>query len=279
VLFWDYDTQWGADRSRSTGAKEWGALEFENTELLLDELAARGVRACFAVVGAAALAGQRPYHDPRQIRRIHHAGHEIASHSFHHEWLPGLNRLALLKTLQRSKEALEDCVGAPVQSFVPPFNQPFDYPRGWSFSLSERLEAGRERTGLNGLCTSLAETGYRFCRVAYRSVAQRLADAVRGVRYEADARVKTIQKICCVRLNAPCGFGPETTRQLARCVETGGLLAAYAHPHSLSMPGPQNASFLRAFLAEASRLTDQGLLKICTLSELFDLHEAVRSVV
>src|SRR5438309_3867691 len=90
VFFWDYDTQWGGDRSRSPGGrKAWGAAEFENTELLLELHAAHDLPACFAVVGAAALPGERPYHDQAQIRRIACAGHEIASHGFEHEWLPG----------------------------------------------------------------------------------------------------------------------------------------------------------------------------------------------
>src|SRR5436189_6081791 len=127
VMFWDYDTQWGADRSRSGGgAKTWGHKEFENTERLLDLHGQFSVPACFAVVGAAALPGARPYHDPAQIRRIHAAGHEVASHSFRHDWLPALGRDALIETLRRSKETLEDCIGAPVTSFVPPFNQPYD---------------------------------------------------------------------------------------------------------------------------------------------------------
>ena len=149
VCFYDYDTQWGDRRSRSFGGpKSWGHRDFENTEQLLALHARYEVPACFAVVGAAALPGTRPYHDPQQIRRIHAAGHEIASHSFRHEWLPGLDRDALRETLRRSKDALEQCIGAPVTSFVPPFNQPFDYPAALAWSLSERREAGRSRTNL-----------------------------------------------------------------------------------------------------------------------------------
>ncbi|MGH7633973.1 MAG: polysaccharide deacetylase family protein, partial [Gemmatimonadaceae bacterium] len=139
MVFWDYDTQWGADRSRSTQrSSDWGAREFPNTDRLLEVHARYNVPACFAVVGAAALPGARPYHDADQIRRIHGAGHEIASHSFRHEWLPGLGRDALRETLSSSKSALEQCIGAPVTTFVPPFNQPFDYASRWAFSVSER---------------------------------------------------------------------------------------------------------------------------------------------
>src|ERR1700752_3269800 len=81
LFFWDYDTQWGADRSRANGGpKSWGEFEFENTDRILELHQEFGVNACFAVVGAAALPGERPYHDPNQIRRIHAAGHEVGSH-------------------------------------------------------------------------------------------------------------------------------------------------------------------------------------------------------
>jgi hypothetical protein len=181
MVFWDYDTQWGADRSRcgdGTRPAAWGHLEFPNTDELLDLHARFDIPACFAIVGAAALPGERPYHDPAQIRRVHAAGHEIASHALRHEWLPALDRRALQRTLRESKDALEQCIGAPVTSFVPPFNQPFDYARGWSFSLAERREAGARRTTLRVLCETLRETGYQFCRVAYSPLSERMRDWV-----------------------------------------------------------------------------------------------------
>src|SRR6267143_4146754 len=81
MVFWDYDTQWGADHSRSPAGAAWSGLaEFENTERLLELHAQYEIPACFAVVGDAALRGERPYHDPSQIRLMHARGHEIASH-------------------------------------------------------------------------------------------------------------------------------------------------------------------------------------------------------
>src|SRR5437016_1733676 len=107
VLFWDYDTQWGTESDRfPTQSSKLGHREFECTERLLELHARYDIPACFAVVGAAALPGERPYHDPAQIRRIHAAGHEVASHSFRHDWLPALTWGALIETLRRSKEAL-----------------------------------------------------------------------------------------------------------------------------------------------------------------------------
>jgi hypothetical protein len=268
VVFWDYDTAWGADRSREPGGpKAWGPLEFEHTERLLELHAEHGVPACFAVVGAAAMPGERPYHDPGQIRRIAAAGHEIGSHSFRHEWLPGLDPAALRETLSRSKDALEQCVGKPVRTFVPPYNQPFDFPSGLSISLSERREARPHRNGLAEVCRALKETGYALCRVAYRSLAQRAAERLLRRRLERPAEPRTIEGLTCLRLNTPGGFGPESVALLRRCVQEGGIATAYGHPHSLHGEDFQHERYLVEFLREARRLADAGALRLALPSD------------
>jgi peptidoglycan/xylan/chitin deacetylase (PgdA/CDA1 family) len=249
LFFWDYDTQWGADRSRSGGGpKNWGQLEFENTDRLLELHAEFGVRACFAVVGAAALPGERPYHDPRQIRRIHEAGHEIGSHSLRHEWLPGLDRQALRETLRQSKDAIEQCIGAAVVSFVPPFNQPFDFARRGSFSLSERREARESRTDLPTLCVELREAGYGFCRTVYKAAHERVADFLFGKGVGRPSHLETISGIRCARLNTDGGFDERTVALVSKCVTTGGLAVVYGHPHSLHMGQSQDERKLVPFL-------------------------------
>ncbi len=268
VVFWDYDTAWGADRSREPGGpKAWGPLEFEHTERLLELHAEHGVPACFAVVGAAALPGARPYHDPDQIRRIAAAGHEIGSHSFRHEWLPGLEPSALRETLRKSKDALEQCIGKPVKTFVPPYNQPFDFPEGFSISLSERREARPHRNGLAEVCRALGETGYALCRVAYRSLAQRAAERLLRRRIERPARPHKIAGLTCLRLNTPGGFGPESVALLRRCAREGGVATAYGHPHSLRGDDFQNERYLVEFLREARRLADAGSLRLALPGE------------
>ncbi|MEP6995496.1 MAG: polysaccharide deacetylase family protein [Acidobacteriota bacterium] len=263
LVFWDYDTQWGWDRSRmKPRPASWGHLEFECTERLLELHAAYEVPACFAVVGAAALEGERPYHDPAQIRRIHGAKHEVASHSFRHEWLPGLSRVELLKTLRLSKEALEQCVGAPVKTFVPPWNQPFDYPGGWSFSLAERREAGAQRNDLRDVCVALGEAGYEFCRVAYRPLPTRLLAMALRRDFEPLGRLESISGITCVRLNSPGGFGQRSRSLLERCASAGGLLVVYGHPHALLGEHDQGERMLIPFLKRVQELCRAGSLRV-----------------
>ncbi|MCA9572037.1 MAG: polysaccharide deacetylase family protein [Myxococcales bacterium] len=262
VVFWDYDTQWGADRSRAPGGpKAWGPLEFEHTERLLELHAQYDVPACFAVVGAAALPGDRPYHDPAQVRRIHAAGHEVGSHSLQHDWLPGLDPQALRHTLAASKDALEQCIQAPVCTFVPPYNQPFDYPRGLSISRSERRTAGRARTGLGRLAATLREVGYDLCRVAYRPLPLRLVERVARRRFPWGARPVQISGLLCLRTNAGCGFDAFALGALRQVVASGGVVVAHAHPHSLSADNAQHERFLVPFLEQVADLRRRGDLR------------------
>ena len=265
LMFWDYDTEWGCDADRARGlpvAPGRGRLEFEHTERLLQLHGEFDIPACFAVVGAAALPGERPYHDPDQIRRIHAAGHEVASHAFRHEWLPGLDGQRIRETLRQSREALEQCIGAPVTSFVPPYNQPFDHVPAMSISRSERRIAGPARTDLGGLCRALADTGYAFCRVSYRSLRLRVADRLAGQRVEVPVRLERIAGIACCRLNTPGGFSSGSLAMLERVAKAGGIAVVYGHPHSLGADNPQHERWLIPFLSRSVQLRRAGRLEV-----------------
>ncbi len=267
VLFWDYDTQWGADRSRSARGGTSGHLEFAATDRILEHLDRYGLRACFAVVGAAALPGTRPYHDPAQIRRIAEAGHEIASHAMYHEWLPALPRTALRDTLRASRTALEQCTGRPVRTFVPPFNQPFDCLAKLAPSLTERRTAGAHRVSLPQLCGELRVIGYRVCRVAYRSVAERLAAWAGGSARPLTRAPVRIAGLACVRVTG-FGFGADGIAAVERAAATGGLAAVYAHPHSLWDGGPQDERALAPFLRRLAALRGEGRMTVVLPGEL-----------
>jgi peptidoglycan/xylan/chitin deacetylase (PgdA/CDA1 family) len=268
LFFWDYDAQWGAERSRLGRAADWGLREMEETDRLLDLHAEHDVPACFAVVGSVAGPGSRPYHDAGQVRRIHEAGHEVASHSHRHEWLPGLSGHALRDTLVRSRDALEQCIGAEVTAFVPPYNQPYDYPAKLSISLSERREANGARVNLPRLCEALGESGYRFCRVAYWPVQQRIAEMVLRRRIERPARLEQIAGVACVRLNTICGFTAFTQRMIDRAASEGGIAVVYGHPHSIHNGHWQDESLLVPLLRRIGELRREGRLRLALPRDL-----------
>lgn len=93
-------TRSGGDRSlNAAGPRNWGDAESRNTERLFE------------------------LHDESGV---HTSGYEVASHSFRHEWIPGMGCRRPFYSLERSEDALEQYIGGPVVTFVPPHNQPFD---------------------------------------------------------------------------------------------------------------------------------------------------------
>ena len=268
IVFWDYDTQWGADRSRSGGgAKEWGGWS------------SRTPNGCSSFTPDTRSRPASPWWAPRlcpvrvrttiptQIRRIHEAGHEVGSHSFHHEWLPGLSAEELRTTLRTSRDALEQCIGAAVTTFVPPFNQPVDYPAGLSFSLAERRQARPHRNDVGDLCRALAETGYATCRVSYRSLPQRLLEKGLRRRLDRPRSPVTIGGIRCLRLSCASGFDDAARALVEKSADEGGLVVVYGHPHSLHGGDPQDEIYLTPFLGRLSELVRAGAVRACLPSE------------
>ncbi len=108
----------------------------ETTRMLLDVLAAHGVRATFFFLGWVAR------RDPDLVRAVAAAGHEVASHGMSHQMAGELGPDAFRAEARESKRLLEDLSGAPITGF-----------RASTFSITRRT-----RWALD----VLVEEGYRF---------------------------------------------------------------------------------------------------------------------
>jgi polysaccharide deacetylase family protein (PEP-CTERM system associated) len=84
------------------------------TRWLLDELAARDIRATFYIVGQIAV------DDPGLVRDIAGAGHEIGSHGWDHRRILAMDVDAFREDARRSRDALERAGGAPVVGYRAP---------------------------------------------------------------------------------------------------------------------------------------------------------------
>ncbi len=93
----------------------------------------RGIKATFFIVG------QIAERDPALVQAIHRAGHEVASHGWDHrrvlEMTPGTFR----EDLRRSKEALEQAIGAAVVGYRAPT---FSIVRRTAWALDVLAESG-----------------------------------------------------------------------------------------------------------------------------------------
>jgi polysaccharide deacetylase family protein (PEP-CTERM system associated) len=85
-----------------------------NTQRILELFESEGVRATFFVLGWVA------ERFPRLVRDIAAAGHEIASHGYHHQLLYTLTPAQFREDVHASKALLEQASGAPVLGFRAP---------------------------------------------------------------------------------------------------------------------------------------------------------------
>jgi polysaccharide deacetylase family protein (PEP-CTERM system associated) len=85
-----------------------------NTERMLDVLDEAGVRATFFVLGWVA------EQFPDLVKRIHRAGHELASHSYDHGLVYAKTPEEFRDDLRRAKAAIEDASGVAVVGYRAP---------------------------------------------------------------------------------------------------------------------------------------------------------------
>jgi polysaccharide deacetylase family protein (PEP-CTERM system associated) len=123
---------------------DWGTMECRverNIERVLALLADADATATFFTLGWIA----ERY--PELVRRIVHAGHEIASHGFAHQRATEQQRGEFLADIRLAKAILEDITGSEVRGYrAPSFSIGLDNP--WAFEV-------------------IAEAGYRYSSSVY----------------------------------------------------------------------------------------------------------------
>jgi polysaccharide deacetylase family protein (PEP-CTERM system associated) len=104
-----------------------------STRWLLEQLAARDIKATFFVVG------QIAQHNPGLVRAIHEAGHEVASHGWDHQRIHRCTPAAFAEDIRRSKDALEQVTGEAVIGYRAPT---FSVVRQTAWALDVLVEEG-----------------------------------------------------------------------------------------------------------------------------------------
>lgn len=272
AISFDYDSPAGYRESFSQASLHSHA-DLEGTEALLKVLAAHQVKTTFAIVGNAALEGAIPEHCPDQVRAIRDAGHEIASHSMYHRYIPAMRRDELLRDLSESKQALETCTGVTVRGFVPPFNRPSHFPEKGSFSLSEFAglhRRGRGRQSVGTLLEALGATGFTWCRVSFESPAQTLRRILGRERTSFPAQPFLFRGALAIPLHNT-GFGSGAVDLFRRYMDTDLLITLCGHPFqaldSNRVENNEHVDYLATLLNTFRKERIAGKLKFCTMAE------------
>jgi peptidoglycan/xylan/chitin deacetylase (PgdA/CDA1 family) len=231
AISFDYDSPAGYRESFSHASLS-AAADVEGTQALLEVLAEHDVKTTFAVVGNAALDGPFPAHCPEQVRAIYASGHEIASHSMHHRFIPPMRREELLADVRAGKEALEICIDQDIRGFVPPFNRPSHFPQMGAFSFSEVAGLhgrGRGRQSTASLLETLRTAGYGWCRVSFEKTLHRLTEKL-GLRSASIPLQPFLYRgVVAVPLHNT-GFGPPALSLLKQYMHTDLVVTLCGHP-------------------------------------------------
>jgi peptidoglycan/xylan/chitin deacetylase (PgdA/CDA1 family) len=271
AISFDYDSPEGY--RNSFGMRGWRAdADQVGADLLLRVLEAHDAHATFAVVGRAALPGAPPEHCQEQIRAIHGAGHEVASHSMFHRFLPPMRRDELFQDVAESRRALEDCIGASVRGFIPPFNRPMHFPQRRAISISEVLGLhgrGRGRQSLGSMLRILGSAGFGWSRVSFED---KLA---RYFWKSAPAQPFLFDGVVAIPLHGT-GFGEASAALVRRYLGTDLTIAIYGHPNQAMEDNDQSAAKLNWFLNTFSAERRAGRLRIHTMGDIEAIERGTR---
>lgn len=178
ILIWDFDGPIGQINSTYpyNFSFENFEIEINNVKYILKKLKEYNIKSCFAITGFSAEEGVYPYVFPELINQISLQGHEIASHSWRHEWTPIFLKKQIEKSLIRSKKSLENAIDnkKSVVGFVPPHNRPMTWIRKGAFSLGDRGVFPFFKLGDNqAVINVLYKANYQWVRICYKNIFQK----------------------------------------------------------------------------------------------------------
>ncbi len=269
AISFDYDSPAGYRESFKLKGIAADA-DFRGADALIAVLAAQNALATFAVVAQAALQGTPPEHCPDQIRALHWAGHEIASHSLHHRYLPSMSDAELLADLLVSRNVLETCIEAPVRGFVPPFNRPMHFPLRGAISFSEVFGLhgrGRGRQSVSSLLRALSAAGYGWSRVSFMNKFSYALQRLHTMPETRPPQPFLLHNVVAIPLHGT-GFGDSTRALVRRYLDSDLTLAIYGHPNQALTGNEQSAACLEEFLRTFATDRKSGRLQLETMAQV-----------
>jgi len=266
AIVWDFDA--AAGQLNATFPYRWREETlFEELDCVREILrlaASHHLPMTFAITGFAAEEGVHPYHVPDLVREIARQGHEVASHSWRHEWLPSLTGEQLRRSLVRSKEALERCAGeGAVVGFVPPFNRPMTWIARGAVSFGDRPSVPfGPGADMGFLLRHIRSAGFRWCRVSSRSpIARRRRAPVPSARWPCRCGVTCVP-------HAYCGFDSGARELVLKARASGAAVVLSGHPRALTFGRSESRGELAELCDLLAALRDQGEIGVARVADL-----------
>ncbi len=271
LIIWDFDSALGQINSTMPYNFKYDPIyqEIENVDYILTRADIENIQMTFACLGFAAEPGIYPFNIPDIISKIFSKGHEIASHSWRHEWFPSLTEKQVYRTLERSKQALEMCTGRVenVTGFVPPHSRPMSWIKKFSLSLGDRgLYPFHKGSDIGYVLKQLDKLHYRWCRVLtnYRPVWEKIAghsneDKVIFSQWEIH------ENIVCVPQHYT-GFDKPAIDYIKEAVNKNETAVISGHPAALSRDKSESREHFDRFITKAVQLRNDEGLEILTVS-------------
>lgn len=272
IIIWDYESALGQINSTLPYNFSYAPIyrEINNVEYILSKANKLDIKMTFACMGFAAEVGVYPFNNQEQIRKIFEEGHEIASHSWRHEWLPYLTEKQIFKTLERSKFALESCLGKKgvVKGFALPHSRPMSWYKKYSFSLGDRgFYPFHRGADLGYILKQLAILDYGWCRVLnrHRPIWEKAFGKEQGDDYRF-GKWEVCHDIVCVPAQYT-GFDKPALEYLKKAVEKNESLVIVGHPAQLSKDNSESKANFDKFIDAAHKYISEGKLEAKKVSE------------
>jgi peptidoglycan/xylan/chitin deacetylase (PgdA/CDA1 family) len=269
-LIWDFDAAIGQINSSYPYGyfEESIHEEIENVKIILQLASTNKIPMIFAITGFAAEKGTFPFHIPDLIRSIHRNGHEIASHSWKHEWFPFLELEQIVRTLEKSKMILEDCIGEKngVKGFVPPFSRPMSWLKKGAISLSDRaIGPTFKGNDIQKIIPIVKNIGYDWMRVSYRTLFEKLNNLDRPKSLKREWLNE--DGIICVPNNY-VGFDNKAIDIINLGIKNQRDIIISGHPSGLSRNGSENIKNFKSFIDFVIKKRDEKKIEIKLLKDV-----------
>lgn len=272
MIIWDYDSALGQINSTMPYNFKYAPIyeEIENVEYILKTGRSFDIKMTFACLGFAAETGVYPFNNPDQIKKIFDEGHEIASHSWRHEWFPLLMEKQIQKSLERSKYILEHCIGSSnsVKGFVPPHSRPMSWYNKFSFSPGDRAVYPFHKGGdMNYILNQLSALKYNWCRVLteYKPVWRKIFGNSNEDKYIFN-KWEIHNDVVCVPQHYT-GFDEPAQKYLKMAVEKNEAVVIVGHPAGLSRNKSESLNNFDKFIEEIIKYRSNGQLEISTVTD------------